>query len=327
LRRAVRNLLAKSLSLGSNDSLAFIHDETYRQLREPIREAAAETGVRALTVEISHDGIQPLSPEVAALLLGSEHDVVLFGLVHNIWHTPERKRAKYDLRKRLASLVCAPDDLGTGASLADIDLLSRVARTIAPFFSGGSFVRVRSVAGTDFTCVIGIPFCEDGRYDQPGTGGDFPAGEVGFGPVLGSVNGKIIYDLKVQHVGILHSPLACIVSHDRIVEVEGVHQDKFLEICRDRGDVLRYISEVSVGINPDGLLTPAPHFIPEEKNYGTMHCGHGGNASYGSRAGPHLDGVMNKPTIEINGVVLMKDGKLSPNLVDPDLWIWLNSPK
>lgn len=147
---------------------------------------------------------------------------------------------------------------------------------------GSSFLEYLSLKPqiwTNFTATIGTWFCEDGEYDHPGNLGDFPSGEVGFGPKVGSVNGTLVYDLKVQHVGILDSPLTCHVKQDRIVECSGSHRDEFLRICEQRGEILRYISEISLGMNPAGVLTRVAQFIPEEKNYGTLHCGHGGNAS------------------------------------------------
>jgi len=244
--------------------------------------------------------------------------------VHNIWHTPERKTAKYELGKRLASLVSAPEDLDGGASLVNSHDLSVLTRALAPAFTPGSLFAVTSPAGSDFTAVIGTQFCEDGEYDLPGTGGDFPSGEVGFGPQLESVNGTVVYDLKVQHVGIMQSPLTCHVERDRVMECSGFGSETFWQVCQKRGNILRFISEISLGMNPAGVLTPAPQFIPEEKNYGTLHCGHGGNASYGTRHGPHLDGVMGRPTVHIDGKPLMVDGRLVAGCVDKTSADWLD---
>lgn len=132
-----------------------------------------------------------------------------------------------------------------------------------------------------------------------------------------------MYDVKLQHIGILKEPLTCRVEQDRIVEVVGPAREQFLRVCDERGDILRYISEVSLGMNPAGVVTGAARFIPEEKNYGTLHCGHGGNASYGSRQGPHLDGVMGSPTVRIDGVPLMVDGRLIATCINKSIATWL----
>jgi leucyl aminopeptidase (aminopeptidase T) len=122
---------------------------------------------------------------------------------------------------------------------------------------------------------------------------------------------------------VLNSPLALSVQNDKVVKVEGEHASDFEAICKARGDVLHYISEISMGMNPGGILTQNPQFIPEDKNFGTLHCGHGGNASYGSRIGPHLDGVMDRPSVWIDGVQVMDHGRLAPNYLPAELDYWL----
>jgi leucyl aminopeptidase (aminopeptidase T) len=203
--------------------------------------------------------------------------------------------------------------------------IGRVTNHLFSHFKAGRRFRVTTPKGTDFEAVIGTPFCEDGQYYGKGTGGDFPSGEIGFGPAEGSVNGTIVYDLKIQHVGILNSPLTLTVKDDQIDEIKGEHKDLFEAVCEKRGDILKYISEISLGMNPGGLLTPSSQFIPEEKNYGTLHCGHGGNASYGTRKGPHLDGVMDRPTVFLDEMLLMNDGQIANVHLDEDLHVWLHT--
>lgn len=327
MQKALEHLFGGALGVKDDEHVAFIYDSTFRDLADPVRQFSESTRIRVSTLEIEYDGIAPMSAAVRELLAGQQHKVIVFGLVHNIWHTPERKEAKYRLRKRLASLVCSPEDFLIGAVVSDIEKIAKMTRKLSSFFRKDMRFRATTPNGTDFEAIVGIPFCEDGLYHQPGTGGDFPSGEVGFGPAEGSVNGRIVYDLKVQHVGLLDSPLVLEVKNDRIVHIEGTSKDQFLGVCRNRGEILQYISEISLGMNPGGILTPSSQFIPEEKNYGTLHCGHGGNASYGNRIGPHLDGVMDRPTVFLDDLPLMKDGQLNDTHVDDDLLVWLHSAK
>lgn len=325
--KALANLFLGALRIKGDEEVVFIHDSEFSPIANQMIQFGKSNGLHLSTVETEYDGISQMSSQVQDLLIAPRPEVVLFGLVHNIWHTPERKHAKYKLKKRLASLVCSPQDFSKGALVTDIRKIARTARILAPFFEKGVRFRATTPNGSDFEAVVGNPFCEDGLYHEPGTGGDFPSGEVGFGPTEGSVNGRIVYDLKVQHVGVLDSPLILDVKEDRIVHIEGKGRDLFLEVCNNRGEVLKYISEISLGLNPGGILTPSSQYIPEEKNYGTLHCGHGGNASYGSRVGPHLDGVMDRPTVSLNDVLLVKDGKVVEKHLENDLFVWLHNPE
>jgi leucyl aminopeptidase (aminopeptidase T) len=324
MEKALSNLLLAALKIKKDEHAVFIHDSAFRSIAVAISEFGHREGLQISTLEIEYDGISPMSARVQELLRAPQPQVILFGLIHNIWHTAERKEAKYKLKKRLASLVCSPEDFSKGALVFDINKIARIARRLAPLFKKGGLFRVTTPGGSAFDAVIGVPFCEDGLYYEPATGGDFPSGEVGFGPAEGSVNGRIVYDVKVQHVGVLDSPLALDIKNDQITHIEGKGREAFLEVCQKQGEILKYISEISLGMNPGGILTPSSQFIPEEKNYGTLHCGHGGNASYGSRVGPHLDGVMDRPTIFLNDVLLMKDGKLLTTHIEDDLLVWLH---
>jgi len=320
---ALENLLLRYLKVGKRERGIFIHDADFRAVAHELQVIASRQGLEFDHHEIDYDGILPLDAETADILTGSEYQVILFGMVHNIWHTPERRRAKYELKKRLASFVCSPEEVGGAGSLADPDEIGIAARQLARYFPVGSEVVVTNPSGTEFSAIIGTPFCEDGNYHMPGTGGDFPTGEVGFGPKEGSVNGRVVYDIKVQHIGLLREPLRFNVQNDRILEMSGPAAHRFREICAARGDILNFISEISLGLNPFVGISATPAYIPEEKTFSTLHCGHGGNASYGNRKGPHLDGVMAKPTITVGGRLLMKDGVILPDLIEEPSLQWL----
>ena len=190
MKDSINNLLYGALGLIPGESLAFIHDESYQALVPLLSELSSQGRWDFRPVLIEHDGIQPLGPELTEIIVGEAHKVILFGLVHNIWHTPERKKAKYVLNKRLASIVTAPEDLGSGASATEIAPIAAVSRALFPLFRKGATFKVVTEGGSDFSAEIGTPFCEDGIFSNPGTGGDFPSGEVGFGPAVGSVQGQ-----------------------------------------------------------------------------------------------------------------------------------------
>jgi leucyl aminopeptidase (aminopeptidase T) len=320
---ALENLLLRCLRVGLGERLIFIHDSEFRVVAPTLKSVASRLGIRVDTREIEYDGIRPLDGATGSLLVGSEYGVILFGVVHNIWHTPERRRAKYELGKRLVAFVCSPEEIGGAGSLADPKEIGAATRQLARYFATGMEVTVTTPGGSDFSAVIGTPFCEHGNYDVPGTGGDFPAGEVGFGPKLGSVNGHIVYDIKVQHIGLLQEPLHLQVEQDRISELSGPAAGRFRETCAARGDILNFISEISLGLNPLVGVSAASAYIPEEKTFGTLHCGHGGNASYGERKGPHLDGVMARPTVTVGGRLVMRDGVIVAGLIEESSLRWL----
>lgn len=321
----LESLIDFTLCVHAGERLAYIHDEHFRGLAEPIRQHCKARGVACTAVEIAYDGIERIPAEVAQLLLCEEYPVIIFGCLHNIWHAPERKEAKYKLGKRLASIVCPPEDIYPGDNHRSYPCVSRIVNELFPVLTHDAAVRVTSAGGSDFQAIIGTPFHEDGSYERPGTGGDFPFGEVGFGPRVGSVNGTIVYDVKVQHIGILRAPLVIEVKEDMVIDIKGMHADELRHLIGLRGPILRYISEISIGLNPFVRVSAQRAYIPEEKTYGTLHCGHGGNLSYGDRSGAHIDGVIATPTVQVDGVTVMLQGRIVPTFLSPDLGSWLES--
>jgi leucyl aminopeptidase (aminopeptidase T) len=68
------------------------------------------------------------------------------------------------------------------------------------------------------------------------------------------------------------------------------------------------IAELGVGCNPKGRLIGI--ILEDEKVYGTVHVALGDNSTFGGKvqAGIHLDGIMLKPTMFIDGQIVIKDG-------------------
>jgi len=68
------------------------------------------------------------------------------------------------------------------------------------------------------------------------------------------------------------------------------------------------IAELGIGTNPRARVTG--HILEDEKAIGTAHLAFGTSASFGgvNVAGVHIDGLLRKPTIDLDGTSLMRDG-------------------
>jgi hypothetical protein len=92
MQKALENLFDVALGVTKGEMVAFIHDSAYRPLVSPIRTFADKKEIQLSTLEIEYDGIAPISAPVRELLAGEQHQIILFGVIHNIWHSPERKK-------------------------------------------------------------------------------------------------------------------------------------------------------------------------------------------------------------------------------------------
>ena len=76
------------------------------------------------------------------------------------------------------------------------------------------------------------------------------------------------------------------------------------------GNNARNIAEFGIGTNDSARLSGV--LLEDEKVLGTIHIALGNNSSMGGKIKVpiHLDGVVKKPTVYLDGKLLMEGGKL-----------------
>lgn len=301
---AINHLIYVVLKYREGESIGLIYDSSFSKFINVIKSCCFQHQIPFRDIQTNYQNGYPLLAEVAACFLSPEPQIIIIGLKENIWHTNERKYAKYKKQKRLVNLL--HPDYPCDSYQTDINSISFFGNQLSEILSDADCIKIISEAGTNLTAKIGRYFLENGDYSVPGSGGDFPSGEVGFGPIEGSVNGTLVYDFKVQHVGFVRAdPQILFVENDKIHMMRA--SSEFQRLIRSH-HAFQYISEISFGINPYWSEADNKSSIIEEKNLGTMHFGHGGNESYGNRKGPHFDAVILRPTVYLDDILVMKNG-------------------
>ncbi|MEI8096167.1 MAG: aminopeptidase [Spirochaetales bacterium] len=194
-------------------------------------------------------------------------------------------------------------------------------------------VRVTSPAGTDMTFSVKgrTAFVDDGDFSRPGTGGNLPAGESFISPVVGSTEGRIVYDGSMSTKGgtiFLYHPITVEFEAGYITSIAGGEEAEILadtiregeENAASLGDKAdeyrrnaRHLGELGIGVNPLAGITG--NMIVDEKAARTCHFAIGSNYDNDGPALIHLDGLVKEPTIELElddgtRLVLLEDGEL-----------------
>ena len=83
-----------------------------------------------------------------------------------------------------------------------------------------------------------------------------------------------------------------------------------LEALDSGGEHGRSLAELGIGTNPAAMLTG--NVLEDEKVIGTAHLAFGTSAGMGGVdvASVHIDGVVLRPTLELDGACLLDDGRL-----------------
>ena len=216
---------------------------------------------------------------------------------------------------RMATMPGINDDVFRRALDVDYGELKRAGEALAAQLSAANFCRVRARGGTDLTLDLTERYgiSDDGDLSAAGSFGNLPAGEAFISPLETSGEGVIVYDGALGGYGLLETPVEVTVTGGRAVSAVGGAAGPWLEATLDAGGEFgRSIAELGIGTNPAARLTG--NVLEDEKALGTVHLAFGTSLGIGgvNRSSVHIDGLVMRPTVELDGRMLMEDGTLVP---------------
>ncbi|MCR5621923.1 MAG: aminopeptidase [Treponema sp.] len=207
----------------------------------------------------------------------------------------------------------------------DYKALGERCRTVCKLFEGAVSVHVISPAGTDITIGVGgrKALVDNGDFSLPGSGGNIPAGEVFVSPVVGSAEGKIVFDGSMTFAdgdAMLSAPLEVEVKAGFVGSIKGgAEADRLLKditaaeneaaalvtkkkFSEEQGAAYRKnarnIGELGIGLNPAASVTG--NMLEDEKAFRTCHFAIGENYDGDAPALIHFDGIVRAPTVTLS---------------------------
>jgi leucyl aminopeptidase (aminopeptidase T) len=312
LENAARIALRDCMKVSAGETVAIITDENKRNIGVAMWNVAKEMGAEATLVEIiprSRNGEEPPAP-VAALMAASS--VVLGPLTKSVTHTESRRDA-CKRGARIATLPGITEDMMIRCLNADYNAIAARSRRLSEILQTGNEMHVTSPAGTDLKLLRGdrYPKPDTGLYHNAGDSGNLPAGETFFAPMEGSAQGKIVFEAAVAGIGKLQNNIHLVVRDGYAVEITGGPEaQKLNELVDAVGKEGRNIAELGIGTNDKAQITGV--ILEDEKVMGTVHIALGDNKSMGGNVAvsSHLDGLILKPTVRLDGRLIMEAGKL-----------------
>lgn len=208
----------------------------------------------------------------------------------------------------------------------DLQQILQRERAVRAYWMEGGDVHVTTPAGTDLWAKL-VPGeqrsarVRDGILVPEGEKrgvGTWPFGECRVTPLEGTGEGRIVWDLCGHApAGRYQQPVTLLVERGRVVKIEGGREaDEVRRYLDKYGDENSYAApaEISVGLNHKAEILGAVR--NDKKALGTAHIAIGRSDIGGTIvSATHFDGLMNKPTITVNGKTLIRDGVLQ--LQDP----------
>ena len=196
----------------------------------------------------------------------------------------------------------------------DYGRLETVGRHLAAELTAAEACRITSPDGTDVELVLTgrTGRSDDGDLRAPGAFGNLPAGEGYIAPVETEGRGRVVFDGSLASWGVLAEPVEVELDGGRVVAASGGRGagDWLLETLDSGGENGRFVAELGIGTNPAATIVGV--ILEDEKVEGTVHLAFGTSAGIGGRntASVHIDCLVLRPTIELDGRTIMSVGAL-----------------
>jgi leucyl aminopeptidase (aminopeptidase T) len=311
LDKAVRTVIRDCLGVRAGEDVLVICNPATAELgallRNEAQHAEAEATLAVMSERESHAGEPPAT--IAAAMLAA--DVIIAPTIQSLSHTAARKAAS-EAGARVASMPGVTGEMLARVMGADMPRLRERGQRVSDVLTSGAEARISSAHGTDLRLSLkgrtAIP--DAGVLTERGAFGNLPCGEGFIAPVEGTTEGTLVVDGSIAGIGTVEEPVLLTVRGGHLTEATGTDGARLLELLTVHGPDGTNVAELGIGTNEEAILTG--NILEDEKILGTAHVAFGASAAIGGtvQVPVHLDCVVLKPTVEIDGEPIVRAGEL-----------------
>jgi aminopeptidase len=311
LANAVRAVVRECLVVKEAEELLVICNPATHELGERLRREADEAGADVVLMLIAERESHAAEPPASVAAAMAAADVVLAPTVQSLSHTAARKAAS-EAGARIATLPGVTEEMLARVMSADLAELRRKGRAVADALTAAGEARITCPNGSDLRLGLdgreAIP--DAGELSERGAFGNLPCGEGFIAPVEGTGEGKLVVDGSIADVGIVEEPVELIVEAGHLKAASGDAGARLMEILTAPGPDGTNVAELGIGTNGKAILTG--NVLEDEKILGSAHVAFGASAAIGGtvQVPVHLDCVVLKPTVELDGEPIVRAGEL-----------------
>jgi len=252
----------------------------------------------------------PLPAPVEQAVRGAE--VVLMATSKSLAHA--EVIVQEQKKRRLVSMPGIMEETFIdGGGTIDLKVLKEITDKVSRVLAAGRRFELKSDKGTQavFEC-RGKAFSRCAAPPAPAGCALFPDGESITTLYEKTLEGQIVIDIYQTGVGPLREPIVFEVKQGKVVNLTGGIEAQLLkELLEQHGDENSYsFGEFALGTNPKARFIGSAG--EDKKVIGTVHLSLGDDLGIGGELHSklHLDGVIGRPTLVVDGKTLIEDGKL-----------------
>jgi leucyl aminopeptidase (aminopeptidase T) len=311
LDRAVSTLLRDCLDLKPSEDVLVICNPITEELGALLRINAQGEGGEATLAVISEretHAAEPPRPLAAAMLAT---DIIVAPTIQSISHTEARREAT-EAGVRIASMPGVTGEMLARVMGADLRLLRKRGTAVARALGAGAEARITCPRGSDLR--LGLEdrtaIVDAGALSMRGAFGNIPCGEAFIAPLEGTAEGTLIVDGSIATIGKVREPVELTVSGGHLTAAKGEEGERLLELLTEHGAEGSSVAELGIGTNECAVLSG--NILEDEKILGSAHVAFGASAAIGGtvQVPVHLDCVVLRPTVEIDGAPIVQAGEL-----------------
>jgi len=207
--------------------------------------------------------------------------------------------------------------------LLDVDYarMIEVAKKVCELWEKTEVCHVTSSLGTDISFRLkGRPaLVGDGMATEPGQVGFIPGVSAGIAPVEETINGTIVIDGCIEPGSrLVSAPITCRLEKGVITAIEGAADAAAWRSALESVDDPKafHLCHFTLGLNPRARASGSMHQC--EHVMGAVTLGFGDQApEFKGTVGAakiHADVVLMSPTVTLDGVLMLEDNELNPDL-------------
>jgi len=311
LERAVSAVIRECLGVREGEEVLVVCNPATIGLGERLRAEAGRVGadgVMCLIAARETHGTEPPNAVAAAMAAA---DVVLAPTVQSLSHTAARKAAT-DAGVRVATLPGATEEMLARVMSAEMEGLRRKGAAIAELLTAGSEARITCPNGSDLRLGLGDreAIADAGDLTARGAFGNLPCGEGFIAPIEGSTEGALVVDGTIAGIGRVPAPVELTAEGGHLTAASGETGALLMKLLIAHGADGTNVAELGIGTNEKAKLTG--EILEDEKILGSAHVAFGASAGIGGtvQVPVHLDCIVIKPTVELDGEAIVRDGGL-----------------
>jgi len=311
LERAVSAVVGECMGLRPGEELLVVCNPATIGLAERLRAEAGRAGAEGVLCLIAERASHAAEPPASVAAAIAAADAVLAPTVQSLSHTAARRQAT-EAGVRIATLPGVTEEMLARVMSADMNGLRRRGAAVAELLSAGAEARVTCANGSDLRLGLGdrAAIADAGELSAPGAFGNLPCGEGFIAPIEGSSQGRLVVDGTIAAIGAVEEPIELTVEAGHLVAASGPQGERLMELLGAHGEDGTNVAELGIGTNERAILTG--NLLEDEKILGSCHVAFGASAAIGGtvQVPVHLDCVVLRPEVSVDGEPLVRDGEL-----------------